>query len=460
MTTKKLINKIMVTLLCFVAVSVIIVLYPVVEQDMGGDESSTGREDNVQVTVTVTPSPEVGVVQEEEMTARKIRVLIKNGEDYYHERVVVTSAGAWMMNQQPHAGQEMVEVTMANGEFQDEVISVTSSAGIVIASVERAQGVPTYPGEIKVYRGAQGLLVVNEIDVETYLQYVVPSEMPASYEMEALKAQAVCARTYAYRNMLDGGLAEYHADVDDSISFQVYNNLAAQERSDQAIQETRGEILECGGEPITAYFFSTSCGHTSTDEVWNSTEGQAYLKSIYMNEGEERSLETEEAFAAFISDNTQPNYEQEEKWYRWHVLLPNTYLTERLAERYPSLGTFVDMQIQKRGQGGAVEELLITGSESTLLINNEYDIRDFLSPGENTIYTNDGESTITSGLLPSAYFTFNAVSDEGIEFIGGGYGHGVGLSQNGANNLAKNSKTYSEILNFFYQNIQIQRLGD
>lgn len=459
MTTKKLMNKIVVTLLCFVAVSVITLLYPViVNRGMGGDESSAGQEDTGQIAVSVTPSPEV--VQKNDIAAQKIRVLIKNGEDYYHESVVLTSAGEWMMNQQPHEGQETVELTMANGEFQDEVISVTASEGIAIPSAERAQGVPAYPGEIKVYRGELGLLVVNEVDLETYLQYVVPSEMPASYEMEALKAQAVCARTYAYRNILDEGLAEYHADVDDSIMFQVYNNLTVQERSNQAIQETQGEILMCDGEPITAYFFSTSCGHTSTDEVWNSTEGQAYLKSIYMSEGEEGSLEAEEVFAAFISDNTQPNYEQGEKWYRWHVSLPYTYLNERLAERYPSLGTFVDMQIQKRGEGGAVEELLITGSESTLLINNEYDIRDFLSPGENTIYTNDGESTITSGLLPSAYFIFNAVLDEGIEFIGGGYGHGVGLSQNGANNLAKNSKTYSEILDFFYQNIQIQQLGD
>jgi stage II sporulation protein D len=276
--------------------------------------------------------------------------------------------------------------------------------------------------------------------------------------MEALKAQAVCARTYGYRYILDGALEDFHADVDDSVIYQVYNNIAPQETTDRAIAETKGEILTYNDEPITAYFFSTSCGYTSTDEVWNTEEGQAYLKSIYMNEDEvDRSMETEEAFAAFISSNTDVTYEQEEKWYRWRVTLPYAYLNERIAGGYPSLGTFVDMQIQKRGEGGAVEELLIRGSEDTLLLSSEYDIRAFFAPGDYTISTNDGEDSIMSGLLPSAYFTYEPVAD-GITFIGGGYGHGVGLSQNGANNLAKNSKTYSEILDFFYQNVQITRL--
>ena len=103
--------------------------------------------------------------------------------------------------------------------------------------------------------------------------------MPSGYPAEALKAQAVCARTYAVRQMGEQRLAGYGADVDDSVSFQVYNNIGRQSATDEAVDATRGVIMTYGGEPIQAYFFSTSCGHTSTDEVWGG-EGAPYLRSV------------------------------------------------------------------------------------------------------------------------------------------------------------------------------------
>lgn len=458
-----MIYKAIVTIICFIIVSGAILFFPTndlpdAEEDVKAEEKTEPK-----VADTAGETQEDDGVDTEEYNPPGIRILIKNQNDYYHQSVTLTSSSEWAMNGQPYAAGEAVEVGMENGMFSEEGISVSGEAGIQITSIERSQGIPIYPGNIRLKRGSQGILVINEVDVETYLQYVVPSEMPAAYEMEALKAQAVCARTYAYRNILDESLTEYGADVDDSVSYQVYNNLAPQERTNQAIQETAGEILTHEGEPITAYFFSTSCGHTSTDEVWNSSEGQAYLKSIYMGEEEDLSLETEEVFASFITGNTRETYEQEEKWYRWQVYLPIDYLNQRIASTHPGLGSFVTMEVQKRGTGGAVEELLVTGTKETLLITNEYDIRDFLAPGDNSITTNDGSDSYMSGLLPSAYFIcetdVQADQTAGVQLTGGGYGHGVGLSQNGANNLAKNSKTYDDILNYFYQNIQIERLG-
>ena len=115
--------------------------------------------------------------------------------------------------------------------------------------------------------------MINELSVEDYLKAVVPSEMPSSYGMEALKAQAVCARTYAYKQMEDARLKEYGADVDDSVNFQVYRNLSPTEPTDQAVESTRGEILCQNGEPIEAYYFSTSSGRTSTDEGMGRQRG-------------------------------------------------------------------------------------------------------------------------------------------------------------------------------------------
>ena len=80
--------------------------------------------------------------------------------------------------------------------------------------------------------------MINELYLEDYLKKVVPSEMPASYEKEALKTQAVCARTYAYRQIQGNTYGAYGADVDDSTSFQVYNNTQTNERTDQAVDET------------------------------------------------------------------------------------------------------------------------------------------------------------------------------------------------------------------------------
>ena len=94
--------------------------------------------------------------------------------------------------------------------------------------------------------------------------------MPSGYEKEALKAQAVCARTYAWIHMQEHGLEEYGADVDDSVNYQVYQNIPPQESTTEAVQETNGQILCQNGEPVETYYFSTSAGVTSTDEIWGA----------------------------------------------------------------------------------------------------------------------------------------------------------------------------------------------
>ena len=93
-------------------------------------------------------------------------------------------------------------------------------------------------------------------------------------------AQAVCARTYAWKQMQGEGVSGYPADVDDSVSYQVYGNIQPQESTSEAVEETKGLILTREGEPIEAYYFSTSAGATSTDEIWGAEEAAPYLKSV------------------------------------------------------------------------------------------------------------------------------------------------------------------------------------
>lgn len=116
--------------------------------------------------------------------------------------------------------------------------------------------------------------MVNELPLENYLCKVVPSEMPASYQKEALKAQAICARSYAYRQIMDYAYPEYQAHVNDSTDYQVYNNSASQQAATEAVQETAGKVLKYNGNIITAYYYSTSCGKTTTMAAWGTKERQ------------------------------------------------------------------------------------------------------------------------------------------------------------------------------------------
>ena len=109
--------------------------------------------------------------------------------------------------------------------------------------MERSQGTPAYRGSIELIKGENGILVINEVLLEEYLYAVVPSEMPASYPLEALKSQAVCARTYAYDKMCRAGLPAYGAHVDDSAAFQVYNNIEENADTTRAVKETAGLAL-------------------------------------------------------------------------------------------------------------------------------------------------------------------------------------------------------------------------
>ena len=396
-----------------------------------------------------------------------IRVLLTDSEQkgYMHEQVAVSSESAIHLAGSGVTippGQTEV-ITAADGRFMDgKIVLETESpdAGIAVESISRARGVPVYEGTLEIHKTEQGLYLVNELDLETYLKYVVPSEMPASYSQEALKAQAVCARTYAVRAMENYALEEYQAQVDDSVSYQVYNNLDRQENTDLAVDSTAGQIMTFEGEPITAYFFSTSCGYTSTDEVWSGEGGEAYLKSVYVGSDSPENVQSEEVFASFIQSADASDYESEDGWYRWSVEIPAEVLDQRL-EAY-GIGGIQDMAVLSRSSGGAVTALEITGTGGSAVLENEYRIREFLSVEGIPVTKNDGSVTEKMNLLPSAYFICSGVFEngktEGFLLLGGGYGHGVGMSQNGARHLAEQGYGWREILNYFYQNITLEQI--
>ena len=128
---------------------------------------------------------------------------------------------------------------------------------------------PRYRGVITVIPRGSNLRVINTLDIEKYLLQVVPSEMPKSFGVEALKVQAVAARTYAVSDILKGKYAKDGFHIKDTVESQVYNNQVENEEATLAIEETAGEIMTYDGVPIDAKYFSTSAGFTShASNVW------------------------------------------------------------------------------------------------------------------------------------------------------------------------------------------------
>ena len=175
---------------------------------------------------------------------QKIRVLLMDTDyrTYCHEEAVIC------------LGKERMSYTADSPELGDEpLVLADDGGGICVESISRQGEAPVYAGTLEIQVGEGGLFLINELPLETYLEAVVPSEMPSDYGLEALKAQAVCARTYACRQMETQSLSQYGADVDDSVNFQVYRNVPPQESTSRAVRETAGQVLTCQGELIEAY---------------------------------------------------------------------------------------------------------------------------------------------------------------------------------------------------------------
>ena len=132
-----------------------------------------------------------------------------------------------------------------------------------------------------------------------------------------------------------------------------------------------------------------------------------------------------------------------------------------MAAPIPGKLTLTDIKERSRGAGGTVEELLFIGKEAQVLVKKELNVRAVLTDGEAQVVLQDGKTYACRNLLPSAFY-YITVETQGEKVVslklkGGGFGHGVGMSQNGAKNLANNGRSYEEILTFYYAGCQVQQ---
>ena len=355
-----------------------------------------------------------------------------------------------------------------------------------------------YRGTLEILETEEGYVVINELPVEEYLYSVVPSEMPAGYPMEALKAQAICARTYAYLHILAPAYLQWNAHVDDTTAFQVYHTVEEQESTTRAVNETEGVVLLApdGKNLAQTYYYSTSCGLGSAAHVWRSpyADDYPYITSKQINR--EAAVEvmsraasaplTTEDFVRHINSTNNADYEAQESWYRWSYDVKQVDLNrmfESLQKRYEAnpelvltlqgstyvsrpieeLEKLVDLVIEKRQAGGVADEMLIITEKNVYKVITELNIRYILNDGKTKVLRQDETEVAMPSLLPSAFILLENEYEDGevtgYHITGGGFGHGAGMSQNAAKVMAQEGMRAEEILTFFFAGCTLEGKG-
>jgi len=321
-----------------------------------------------------------------------------------------------------------------------------------------------YRGFLEVRRyDLSDMTVINILPMEEYLYGVVPCEMPWTFPGEALKAQAVTARTYAYNNL--GKYSRLGFDVCATVYSQMYGGYSVErEVTNKAVDETRDEKLYYNGEIAQVYFFSTSGGRTeSAGNVWQND--LPYLQSV------------------------EDKYEDPEaKYYTWEVVMTADEIRSIMKEKGFDLGDITGIRIVSTSEAGRVIELVVSGTvedkvflkarcrEIFNLPSQWYKIltdADFMvystqdetvkniNLGSNMVVTRNGLEKLKSSKEIVVLGNNNKLrkitsSPTTYTFIGRGYGHGVGMSQQGAKGMAIAGFTYDEILKHYFTGITLK----
>ncbi len=277
-------------------------------------------------------------------------------------------------------------------------------------------------GTINLYHSKTG--EIEELQIDEYLYGVVSSEMPVKYDIEALKAQAVVARTYTIYQITHSNGKHNNADICDNYAccqawiskedrFAKWNELEAEgnwQKIVNAVNSTQGKVITYNGDVIDAFFHSNSGGITETaSNVWGG-QNFPYLKSV------------------------ETSGEDEYSEYNSEVELSKDELTNKLKEKHSEIEINYEendvIKIIEFTESGRVKKIKfgnveISGTEARTILG-----------------------------LKSTNFNFE-IRDNSVIFFVKGYGHGVGMSQTGADSLAKQGSNYEEIIKHFYSDVEI-----
>ncbi len=313
-----------------------------------------------------------------------------------------------------------------------------------------------YRGYIFLERTTSGTMtVMNVLGTDDYTASVLGKEMSYSWPLEALKAQAVCARNF----VLCRGSAhkDYGFDVCATTHCQVYGGVVSEhENTRRAVSETKGILATYEGKVVPLYFFATSGGKTEdVENVWGSSLG--YLRGV---------------------DDPYENPEKASR-YTWSVRMTKGEIEEKLSKAGINVGSLSKITVDGVSAAGRVTQLTFHGSAGSKSVQREkcrtvlgFYSQKFTVNAEmsNGIATTSGYAglplfAMTQGGI-QALAGYNALNANGAAYVsgrvgdadtyiftGGGYGHGVGMSQWGARGMAENGFTYDAILKHYYTGI-------
>lgn len=351
--------------------------------------------------------------------------------------------------------------------------------------------IPNYSGILEITVSSKGLLVINELNLEDYLKKVVPSEMPALSAAEALKCQAIAARTYAISDMLQNRFASLGFYVDDSTQSQVYNNVQPHQRTTEAIASTKGLIMSYNGEPIDAKYYSTSAGTgVNYKDIWFNSDGSSEDRPYFTTKSyiaSRTSLPTtEEDWLNFYKDKSLQAVDSNSPYFRWQTEFSRDALTNSLnkslrsiyerrrdflnikqgnkvTQELPELKNIMDVKVLQRSEGGNIIKMAFYFENATVEVSGDYNVRSAIRCSQEfagtqiTIVRHKSTPLNNMNFLPSSFFSVEKVGDNFLIY-GGGYGHGVGMSQYGAMELGKQGMDYRSIINTFYKDVNLDKL--
>jgi stage II sporulation protein D len=351
------------------------------------------------------------------------------------------------------------------------IISVYNTCtGAFLLKPKQSTGVPVfkingsrYRGELEVKRlGGSDMTIVNNVPFEQYVYGVVPNEIESYSPAEALKAQAIAARTYALVQM--GRHAKWGFDLCPYQHCQVYGGFDSERSStNKAVEDTAGKLVKYNGRPANTVFFASSGGWTEdVENVWGTAS--PYLRSV--------------------EDKYEPDTSSH---YYWTKSITALSIGDKLLKANVDIGDVTGVIVNKYTNPGRILELVVKGTKRDYAYQRETFRNSFgLSSGMYTVasdadvYAMGADKTVlkmqagnrkvmtADGLKnTSSTGTLVVMGKDGVKkvisssptkytFTGKGWGHGVGMSQEGAKGMAKAGFTYEQILKYYYTGTTVE----
>lgn len=402
-----------------------------------------------------------------EYIPNELYVQIKNsGKDYFDEITVIKDKEEIKINKDELNGRIIIEKGVDN----------------LILKIGNSQS--EISGIIEIIKNENGLIILNKTEIERYTMAVTAKKVNdmSDANEEMLKLIAVLTRTEILRGIYDNKMAYIGASADNS------NTAYPNENVKKAVEATKGEVILYDDEVISPFYFYSSIGTTANNgEVWVDKEkgnypwkGTEYLSAyVFKDTYKGKNLSEEKEFKEIV-DNLSNDLQNGDEWQRWEYTISIKNIEESInsqienlclkygdyikvleadgiyrSKKISQIGNIKEIKVNKRGEGGNVMEIIISGTKNVVMFRSMPVISKILVPTTINVKKADN-SQISLNYVPSMFFCIESLNDY-IKIYGGGLGHGVGLSMKDAEKMSKN-EGYTDIIKKFYQGVYIEKM--